>query len=703
MLSLSRAAVRLVALQTALCGVFALACLLLPCSAFATQTATVNVGAGCTLPSGTTFSLKAFAVNGGHLKSATATAPGNTTYAAKSMDALSPEVYTISAKGSKWLRKNDTVDLRSGDGSVSLTLLGGDANNNNVVDIADLLILMAHYNQPRWINNQPNSDYLDSCDFNCDDVIDTADLLLLVGNYNKVGDPEPIPPLSAFSLNTSETFGGNEVQATITLTAAAPSGGKSVLLRSTPENAFRVRGTTDNTVAFAQNDQTKTVSLDTSTVTHETHLLVIADCEGSTISENVVLKPVTLRITKITDGKITLEWPAVTGATSYQLVRTVDSNTPTTISGINTTTYEDSVSWTTGATYKYELSKVVSNSPTYLATEKARFFITDVGENQAVDSRQDPRNSETTYVDFKFGNSVYKGGLFTGYAKRSNDQSKTGRSLLKFTLPSSTNSQFNSMAFRTGSVSAYFVDFERRNANPNSAVIASAPFDIYCQVTDSSWQPSTVKWTNAPPLNTILTTEQIRKWKPATTNDKGIWGTWEMSQGIIGAMRASNHDLGILLHGEPVGTIGTESENGYGWAYFAKKEYDNSKAARVLHAWTFPTPYTIEPAAGATGKHIIHVTLNGLGIGDAPVEVHYRIKYTSPGSDPGPSDDLVVWKPSATGFDTAKVDALRRYLLDPTTLDCIQFDHPSSGLGTWFMEITVECNGVSLTTTSPLP
>ena len=50
-------------------------------------------------------------------------------------------------------------------------------------DIADLLLLIAHYNQ-----TQSSGNYLEAADFNGDGANDSADLLLLIGNYNQMGD-----------------------------------------------------------------------------------------------------------------------------------------------------------------------------------------------------------------------------------------------------------------------------------------------------------------------------------------------------------------------------------------------------------------------------------------------------------------------------------------------------------------------------------
>jgi hypothetical protein len=76
------------------------------------------------------------------------------------------------------------ADTTNGDVSgITVTLRGGDANGDNMVDITDLLLLIAHYNQ-----NAPAAEYLEACDFNEDGSNDISDLLALIGNYNQMGD-----------------------------------------------------------------------------------------------------------------------------------------------------------------------------------------------------------------------------------------------------------------------------------------------------------------------------------------------------------------------------------------------------------------------------------------------------------------------------------------------------------------------------------
>ena len=92
--------------------------------------------------------------------------------------------YTLHIKGSRYLAKNLTVNLTSGNASgVSVALKAGDANDDDAVDVADLLLIISHYNQVQNIGN-----YLEACDFNLDGRNDVADLLIVINNYNQLGD-----------------------------------------------------------------------------------------------------------------------------------------------------------------------------------------------------------------------------------------------------------------------------------------------------------------------------------------------------------------------------------------------------------------------------------------------------------------------------------------------------------------------------------
>lgn len=96
--------------------------------------------------------------------------------------------HTVRVSCDGWLTRQTTIVTGTGGvpgsfGELNLTLKAGDANFDNAVDIADLSLLIAHYNQTQGVGN-----YLEAVDFTGDGTNDIADLLLLIGNYNVVGE-----------------------------------------------------------------------------------------------------------------------------------------------------------------------------------------------------------------------------------------------------------------------------------------------------------------------------------------------------------------------------------------------------------------------------------------------------------------------------------------------------------------------------------
>jgi hypothetical protein len=62
-------------------------------------------------------------------------------------------------------------------------LLGGDANNDNFVDVLDLDLLVVSFN---WVLGDP--DFNPSADFNNDGAVDVFDLDILIRNFNGEGE-----------------------------------------------------------------------------------------------------------------------------------------------------------------------------------------------------------------------------------------------------------------------------------------------------------------------------------------------------------------------------------------------------------------------------------------------------------------------------------------------------------------------------------
>ena len=93
--------------------------------------------------------------------------------------------YRLSVKGSKWLSARMPVSLTTwGVSGLKFALLGGDANGDNKVDIADFGVLVNAFNGDVTV---PDSGYDAAADFNCDGVVDIGDFGILVNNYNASG------------------------------------------------------------------------------------------------------------------------------------------------------------------------------------------------------------------------------------------------------------------------------------------------------------------------------------------------------------------------------------------------------------------------------------------------------------------------------------------------------------------------------------
>jgi hypothetical protein len=94
--------------------------------------------------------------------------------------------YTAAIKGAKWLQtdvQNVVVNGANVTG-VNATLLPGDANGDNVVNLLDFSILASAFGSavgdPAW-----NA----AADFNCDGVVNLTDFGLLAEDFGLAGDP----------------------------------------------------------------------------------------------------------------------------------------------------------------------------------------------------------------------------------------------------------------------------------------------------------------------------------------------------------------------------------------------------------------------------------------------------------------------------------------------------------------------------------
>ncbi len=93
--------------------------------------------------------------------------------------------YNVGIKAPKWLRKVVSCNASAGNvAGLNATLLAGDANNNNVVDVDDLTVLLNVYNTAAG-----DGIYLAAADFDGNGTVNVDDLTILLNNYNTAGTP----------------------------------------------------------------------------------------------------------------------------------------------------------------------------------------------------------------------------------------------------------------------------------------------------------------------------------------------------------------------------------------------------------------------------------------------------------------------------------------------------------------------------------
>ena len=95
--------------------------------------------------------------------------------------------YKVAIKGLKWLQSVVPCNVTSGDATgLNATLLAGDADNNNIVDVDDLTLLLFAFNTAY---GDGTGLYDVRADFDCNGKVDVDDLTDLLFNFNISGTP----------------------------------------------------------------------------------------------------------------------------------------------------------------------------------------------------------------------------------------------------------------------------------------------------------------------------------------------------------------------------------------------------------------------------------------------------------------------------------------------------------------------------------
>jgi hypothetical protein len=95
--------------------------------------------------------------------------------------------YDVSVKASHWLRKTISSVTFTGTGftrGLSCSLLNGDVNGDNTINLADLVAIAA-----AWRSVPGSSSWNSNTDLNGDGVVNLADWMIVARNWRKSGDP----------------------------------------------------------------------------------------------------------------------------------------------------------------------------------------------------------------------------------------------------------------------------------------------------------------------------------------------------------------------------------------------------------------------------------------------------------------------------------------------------------------------------------
>lgn len=270
---------------------------------------------------------------------------------------------------------------------------------------------------------------------------------------------------------------------------------------------------------------------------------------------------------------------------------------------LQSSTYEDVFGFTFGAAYKYAVRTLAwqdaapQNLPehgpqcpgypdsctifhlnSFTASEWREITATPArvlaSQNCSVDRRLDTRYVEEKLVDFQFGGSVYRGGLFVGYAPPQ-DASGTARSYLQFELPYLTGNRL-----WTGSFDVYHT----------RALHSEQATEVGCHVlSDNAWDEQSITWSNAPALNTANPAERV-----VTDGATGVQGEqWCKFGRVFGdiASRTVPGNSNVLSL-----ALCSTSEVTPGWAYFARKQYSEDLAPQILYAYAGDADVPVFPA-----------------------------------------------------------------------------------------------------------
>ena len=362
-----------------------------------------------------------------------------------------------------------------------------------------------------------------------------------------------------------------------------------------------------------------TFSIRTSTVNYA--LRVTFTEAGSGLTAEIFLQPTNLHVVGLLPPNVVqLAWDAQqttqyhlyravyppSGAANWTLVATLDGSA---------LAYDDAFSFVPGVAYVYVLTG--DQAVQYSADIVQPYFVPATA-NQAVDSRLDLRYATNVLLDRSFGGGAYRGGLFAGMAA---DPSRVGRSFAKFAFDSQPPHTLP--FFRVGSIAAYLTKAYTRGQGAVTMQVGCQP------LSDTTWDAPSLKWSTAPAADpSAASSFATVQYDPSAPLPQ--WLQWPLGEAIKQASTSQT----------PFAVAWTSrNEGSFGWAYFAKKEFDPTKAPTACCAWCGPTvlSLTLSPATLTSGQlTTATINVNGIGPGDSvPIylwcdQVSEGVNYTCP-------------------------------------------------------------------------
>jgi hypothetical protein len=356
-------------------------------------------------------------------------------------------------------------------------------------------------------------------------VVNTTNVTI-TGTYAGVSQTDVFmvnrPVFNGFTFAQSPVAGGNTDLATLTISSPAPSVGVTISLTCVIQGATGTAATFPATAFIPAGATSVVVPVLMSTVNAPITLLFTATDSvsgGEVLTASVTVIDATLHAVNIQMPQgIVLNW-GVNAVGNFLLYRgsTLIATLPNTVN-----CYTDAFNWMSGQTVTYSIYDGNTTPATLLSTEQCIPVLSSATQDQAVDSRLDPRYAIAIYQDIQFGSTCYNGGLFVGF---NSDPSRVGRSFAEFTLGKAPTNG----VYRVGNVNAYLVTADTDTG--------AASETIGCQtIPNNTWTSSAMTWDTAPtttsfsPASAIQTvTEQYDPTAPSQLVPVGAIGQVSLS------------------------------------------------------------------------------------------------------------------------------------------------------------------------------